>query len=241
MGPVRNPQNWPKKGRSLKSLRIYGSKLKTIPTKIFKYQESLVHLMLPNNELENISYKTFQNLKQLKMLTLGKNNGTVYAETEEEKAKSSCGCSAVLGCFLPDYIKDDNSKAPSCYLSTTGEVSEDALIQVDQETNSHIDCEDKVCYIFYNDVFNWTEVNHFCKSKDMQMAKLQTYDDFRKFEQGFRASSISAYWLGDEILLAPLHEAAPSGHSTRPLHLTSPPIRWHLTTPHFNDFAIKLS
>ena len=67
--------------------------------------------MLPNNELENISYKTFQNLKQLQQLTLGENNGTVYAETEEEKAESSCGCGNKSGCFLPDIIKDDNTKA----------------------------------------------------------------------------------------------------------------------------------
>ena len=93
-------------GINLKSLIIFQSELKTISTKIFQYQTSLVHLMLTNNKLENISYKTFQNLKQLQKLNLGENTGTVYAETGEERDESACGCGFILGCFLPDFITD---------------------------------------------------------------------------------------------------------------------------------------
>ena len=66
---------------------------------------------------------------------------------------------------MSDFIKDDNTTAPSCYLSTTGEVSQDSILQIDSEINPNVEwiscdsfyhfdpansaCVPNICYCAY--------------------------------------------------------------------------------------------
>ena len=99
---------------NLKSLRIYQSHLKAIPESTFQFQKNLIHLMLAVNHLEDVDSSTFKNLKKLEILTLNGNNGTVHAESEDER--DACGCHVFVGCFLPDFVRRDHDKVPTCSL-----------------------------------------------------------------------------------------------------------------------------
>ena len=86
--------------------------LKTIGIQTFKYQVNLKYLLLSQNKLENVSSKVFENLKKLEQLNLGSNLGEVNAEEEDERNACACG----WNCQLPDFIKNDKNRAPTCFI-----------------------------------------------------------------------------------------------------------------------------
>ena len=90
------------------------NKLKTIPTNLFKYQFILKELYLHNNEIKKLNAKEFKNLKNLERLGLEGNKGKVSAKEKDERKAKACDCG--FECDLPDFIKNDEERAPTCFL-----------------------------------------------------------------------------------------------------------------------------
>ena len=63
--------------------------------------------------MENVEVKTFKNLKKLTQLSLAGNVGEIFYEEEDERLDEGCDCYA---CDLPDFVRFNETRAPSCYL-----------------------------------------------------------------------------------------------------------------------------
>ena len=100
-------------GLDLDAIRIDYGNLKSLPSNIFKFQFNLQYLYLEGNQLTKLNAKEFKNLKKLQRLTLFGNIGTVGAKKSDERKAGICDC---FDCDLPDFIKDDDERAPSCFL-----------------------------------------------------------------------------------------------------------------------------
>ena len=105
---------------NLEIITIVGSKLKTVKAKHFQFQNNLKALDLWQNKLNSVDSKVFANLKKLERLTLIGNVGTVMSKKKDEKKQGACTCkdqeSPYDECYLPDSVKNDFDRAPSCYI-----------------------------------------------------------------------------------------------------------------------------
>ena len=98
----------------LEFFEVSKSELKTIGIQTFKYQVNLKTLDLAENKLRNVSSKVFENLKRLEKLDLRGNLGEVTAEEEDERNANACDCD--WSCYLPDFIRYDQNRAPTCFI-----------------------------------------------------------------------------------------------------------------------------
>ena len=100
----------------LDAVYLYDNNLKSLPENIFIFQFNLRALDLDNNDLTKLDAKEFKNLKKLEYLSLGGNNGKVSAEKSDERDAGACDCTNWWDCELPSFLKNDDDRAPSCFL-----------------------------------------------------------------------------------------------------------------------------
>ena len=103
-------------GLDLDALDLEDNNLKSLPENIFMFQINLQYLSLYNNDLTKLDAKEFKNLKKLEYLPLGGNKGTVSAEKSDERNAGACTCPNWWDCELPSFLKNDDDRAPSCFL-----------------------------------------------------------------------------------------------------------------------------
>ena len=97
-------------------LGLYDNNLKSLPDNIFIFQFNLHTLDLNGNDLTKLDAKIFKNLKKLEYLSLGNNNGEVSAEKNDERDAWACDCYDRWGCELPSFVKNDDDRAPTCFI-----------------------------------------------------------------------------------------------------------------------------
>ena len=100
-------------GLDLDNLYLYNNILKSLPENMVIFQINLNDIFFYGNNLKKLEAKEFRNLRKLRRLTLFGNNGRVSAEKSDERDAGACDCER---CYLPDFIKYDDERAPTCFL-----------------------------------------------------------------------------------------------------------------------------